>query len=178
MPAPLLLEITLFDIQNRQGLMTKHVLYNTWRGMIERCKNPKSPNYKRYGGQGISVYLEWQDKSRHPVYKRWSKGFCCFLNYIEKFLGEKPKGFSLDRLDSNGNYSPGNLRWASPSLQKKNQTVSNLTGYKYVYKVANSASWQGEYKNGNLRVYVGCFKTKEQAYFSVLAHRLEKMWPF
>lgn len=157
--------------------MSQHVLYNTWRGIIERCLSVNSPSYLRYGAKGVSVYYEWKDKARHPVHKRWSKGFCCFLEYIEKHLGPKPEGFSLDRINGQGNYEPGNLRWANASIQKKNQKVKNNTGYKYVYAISRSTCWQGEYKLGKKRVYVGSFKTKEEAYFSVLAHRLEKMWP-
>lgn len=177
MAKPLLPNVSLKAIQNRQGRMSKHVLYDTWRGMLERCFNVNSPAYVRYGGKGIRVHIEWRDKTRHPIHKRWSKGFCCFLEYVETDLGAKPQGFSLDRIDCNKNYEPGNLRWADSSLQKKNQKVKNLTGYKYVYPITGATSWQGEYKIGKQRVYVGAFKTKQEAYYAVLAHRLETMWP-
>ncbi|NBU70237.1 MAG: hypothetical protein EBS53_02105 [Bacteroidetes bacterium] len=157
--------------------MSTHVLYNTWRGIKERCCSIHASVYSRYGGKGISVYLPWLDKTRHPVHKRWSRGFCLFLEYVEIFLGPKEAGFSLDRIDPLGNYEPGNLRWANASLQKKNQKNKNTSGYKYVYSVHNSGNWQAEYKNGNERIYVGCFKTKQKAYAEALAHRLETIWP-
>lgn len=177
MSRPVLVAISLAEIQNRQGRMSEHPLYDTWRGMLERCNNINSKAYLRYGGKGVKVFLPWTEKARHSQHKRWSKGFCCFLEYVENILGPKPSGFSLDRIDSNGDYQPENLRWADASLQKKNQKVTNSTGYKYVYPVSGSSKWQGEYKNGKSRIYVGSFKTKEQAYLAVLAHRLETMWP-
>jgi len=177
MPKPLLSAISLEEIQNRQGRMSEHVLYNTWRGMKERCLSSCSVMYERYGGKGISIYQDWLDKNRHLEHKRWSQGFCLFLDYVEKNLGPKPKGFSLDRINGNYGYMPNNLRWADSSLQKKNQKIKNTTGYKYVYPVTGSNKWQAEYKNGTKRIYLGCFTTKEKAYFEALAHRLEMLWP-
>jgi hypothetical protein len=92
-------------------------------------------------------------------------------------LGEKQIVFSLDRIDSTKGYEPGNLRWADASLQKKNQTVQNKTGFKYVYPVSGSTKWQAEYKIGKKRIYVGVFETKNEAYFAALASRLELIWP-
>jgi hypothetical protein len=177
MPKPRLLFISLFEIQCRKGRMSEHLLYDTWRGMLERCTNKKSKAYIRYGNKGIKVYKEWTNKERHPVHKRWSKGFCSFLEYVELHLGFKPESFSLDRIDSTQDYAPGNLRWANASLQKKNQKIKNKTGYKYVYPISGSSKWQGEYKQGKERIYVGAFNTKEEAHLAVLAHRLEQMWP-
>jgi hypothetical protein len=177
MPKPLLPLVSMEEIANRQGRMSEHALYDTWRGMKERCTSSSVKGYTRYGGRGISIYFEWLDKSRHPKHKRWCKGFCSFLDYIENVLGPKPEGFSLDRIDNSSNYTPGNLRWSCPSLQKKNQIIKNSTGYKYVYPITGSNKWQAEYKNGKERIYIGCFKTKEKAYFEVLAHRLKTLWP-
>lgn len=123
------------------------------------------------------MFEPWKNKSRHPTIKRWSLGFCLFLEYIEKELGEKPLGHSLDRINLNQGYQPGNLRWADASLQKKNQKITNKSGYKYVYSIAGSNKWQAEYKFNEQRVYVGAFKTKEEAYFAALADRLEVFWP-
>ena len=177
MAKPNLATISLDEIKTRAGLMTDHVLYNTWRGINERCCSPSAKAYARYGALGICVYHPWRDKSRHAIHKRWSNGFCLFLEYVEIHLGPKQQGFSLDRIRSTGNYEPGNLRWADASLQKKNQKIKNITGYRYVYSVTGSSSWQAEYKNGTQRFYVGCFPTKEKAYAEALAHRLETFWP-
>ena len=177
MSKSLLLPLSLETIQDYQGRMSEHVLYDTWRGMKERCLSVNSPTYKRYGGKGITVYKDWIDKTRHPKHKRWSLGFCLFLDYIKNNLGPRPAGFSLDRINNKRGYEPNNLRWADSSLQKKNQTTKNLAGYKYVYAVTGSSKWQAEYKNGKERIYLGCFNTKEEAYFEALAHRVETLWP-
>jgi hypothetical protein len=68
--------------------------------MINRCANPNSPDYKRYGGKGIEVCERWRD----------------FRNFLED-MGSRPIGTSLDRKDGNQNYEPGNCRWATPLEQ-------------------------------------------------------------
>jgi hypothetical protein len=177
MAKPKLSAVSLDEIKTRKGRMSNHPLYDTWRGIIERCCKPNAPAYLRYGAKGIKVYALWLDKSRHPDHKRWSKGFCLFLEYVEEFLIDRPEGCSLDRINSSLGYEPGNLRWANASLQKKNQKIKNKTGYKYVYSISGSSKWQAEYKFQDKRVYVGSFSTKEEAYLNVLAHRLETIWP-
>jgi hypothetical protein len=177
MAKPKLSLVTLEEIKKRSGRMSEHPLYDTWRGMLERCCKPNASSYARYGAKGITVFTPWLDKARHLKHKRWSKGFCLFLDYAEIFLGERPKGHSLDRINTHFGYEPQNLRWADASLQKKNQKVKNKTGYKYVYSVSGSSKWQAEYKFKDKRIYVGVFESKEQAYFEALAHRLESMWP-
>jgi hypothetical protein len=177
MAKPKLSAVSLKDIKLRTGKMSNHPLYDTWRGMVERCFNQNASAYLRYGAKGIKVYAPWLDKSRHPEHKRWSKGFCLFLEYIQEFLGDRPEGFSLDRINSSLGYEPDNLRWADASLQKKNQKIKNKTGYKYVYSISGSNKWQAEYKFQDKRFYVGSFSTKSEAYFNALAHRLETIWP-
>lgn len=169
--------VSLEQIQSRSGRMSDHPLYNTWRGMVERCCSVCSTSYARYGKRGITVYAPWLNKERDSACKRWSKGFCLFLIYVANNLGERAEGFSLDRINTNLGYHPGNLRWANASLQKKNQIIKNKSGYKYVYSIAGSDKWQAEYKFKEKRFYVGAFKTKERAYIEALVHRLEVMWP-
>lgn len=78
--------------------------YRTWRAMRQRCNNPKNPQFGAYGGRGIAVCESWGH-------------FSTFL----KDMGECPIGLSLDRYpDVNGNYEPGNCRWATPKEQSQN----------------------------------------------------------
>ena len=91
---------------------SKHPLYQTWHGMLSRCSAPGNVNYANYGGRGIVVCEEWQD-------------FATFRDYCEAHLGPKPEGMSIDRKDNDGDYRPGNIRWATPKMQARN-TRSNI----------------------------------------------------
>lgn len=80
--------------------------YNSWRGMIERCTNPRSIGWKRYGGRGIEVC------------ERWRNSFIAFLSD----LGPRPTArHTLERSNNNRNYEPGNVSWALPPVQARNK---------------------------------------------------------
>jgi hypothetical protein len=84
--------------------------YQAWTNMKQRCCNHSCPNFSDYGGRGIKIHYEWVND------------FDAFLKYI----GPRPlKGsYSLDRIDNNGNYEPGNVRWADMDTQ-----IQNRRGY-------------------------------------------------
>lgn len=80
--------------------------YKTWVGIIKRCTDPKAKGWPNYGGRGIHICDEW----RHS--------YAAFLADV----GRKPSPrHSIDRIDNDGNYEPGNVRWATRSEQNSNQ---------------------------------------------------------
>lgn len=97
------------SITYKQGLSYKY-LWRIWYDMIRRCYNENRHNFKYYGGRGIKVYYEWIDNPEK------------FINWIIKNLGERPsKEYTLDRIENNGHYEPGNLRWATKLEQRLNR---------------------------------------------------------
>jgi len=91
----------------------KDPLYRLWLRINKRCYNPQAHNYRWYGARGISVWEPW----RHDA--------GTFIAYIEHNLGPRPTGHSLDRQDNDGNYEPGNLRWATAAEQARNRRKAN-----------------------------------------------------
>lgn len=77
--------------------------YNSWASMIQRCSNPRHPKYRMYGARGIVACSRWKD----------------FKEFLSD-MGERPIGTTLGRIDSKGNYEPGNCRWETPSQQQRN----------------------------------------------------------
>lgn len=85
---------------------TKTRLYKIWDGMRGRCSRESHKHFKNYGGRGISVCAEWES---FDVFKEWA-----VANGYNEML-------TLDRVDCNGNYGPGNCRWATTKEQARNK---------------------------------------------------------
>jgi hypothetical protein len=78
--------------------------YRSWKAMHTRCTNPNPSTWAHYGGRGIEICERWRS----------------FESFLED-MGERPEGTSIDRIDVDGNYEPGNCRWATPTEQRANR---------------------------------------------------------
>jgi hypothetical protein len=87
--------------------MSKTLEYSRWKSMKARCFNPNNKAYKDYGGRGILPIEDWGGRHSFPAY---------FAD-----TGTPPPGMSLDRIDVNGGYTPGNVRWADRKTQMQNR---------------------------------------------------------
>ena len=87
--------------------------YGVWRGMIARCGSPRDKDWQRYGGRGIRVCDRWR----------------AFDHFFED-MGPRPSAeHSIDRIDNDGNYEPGNCRWATSATQQNNRCDNRMIEY-------------------------------------------------
>ncbi|MDF2791603.1 MAG: hypothetical protein K0S80_4705 [Neobacillus sp.] len=100
-------------------------LYYIWENMRQRCFNQKNENYSDWGGRGITVCKEWDDK--FIVFYEWS----IVNGYKEKL--------TIDRIDVNGDYEPSNCRWATQKQQSNNKRNNRFITYKD--KTKTLAEW-------------------------------------
>jgi hypothetical protein len=95
-------------VHRKQHGYAYHPLYQTWNLMRDRCNNKKSKNYDNYGGRGIQVYEHWNAVTR-------------FITNVIAEIGNRPHGHTFDRIDNDGNYEPGNIKWSTPKEQANNR---------------------------------------------------------
>jgi len=122
---------------------SKTRLHNIWRGIKQRCYNPNRDSYMQYGGRGITMCNEWKDS--FESFYDWS---------MENGYSDD---LSIDRIDNDGNYEPGNCRWATKEEQANNRTTSaNLTLNEETHTIAewtritglSKATIEGRLKRG------------------------------
>lgn len=83
-------------------------VYACWKGVMRRCLNTHADDYPRYGGRGIKLHEPWRDPA-------------VFIREVEAEIGPMPDGLTLDRINNDGNYEPGNLRWTTRLVQAQNR---------------------------------------------------------
>lgn len=111
-----------YNDKNRIKSISKHndcinykttTLHTLWGNIKSRCLNKNSKIYKFYGARGIKMY------------KPWINNYALFKSWVLKNIGDRPTVMhSLDRINVNGNYTPGNLRWATREEQAQNMRAS------------------------------------------------------
>ncbi len=123
--------------------------YYIWCAMKARCLNPKDPSYDYYGGRGITVCEEWQED---------------FMSFFDD-MGPRPSGkHSLDRVDNNGDYEPGNCKWATKQEQTHNRRVrAHSTNYTGVHLDNKTKRYRVYLKNNYKQIYIGTFDTEREA---------------
>lgn len=97
---------------------TAHPLYARWYMMIQRCTNPKAPAWKFYGARGTQVCERWTDN---------------FWAYVEDMYPTFEPGLEMDRIDTLGNYEPGNVRWVThaENLANRRQQEQCINGHDF-----------------------------------------------
>ena len=122
--------------------------HSSWRGMRERCNNPKHGSYDKYGGRGIQYDVTWEDFSQ-------------FL----KDMGERPPNTTLDRIDVNGNYCKDNCRWVDIYQQAQNKRIRG----RGIQKHKDDKGWVVTLGCNGEKHYLGYYQKYEDA----LAARIE-----
>jgi hypothetical protein len=127
-------------------------IYTIWSNIKTRCFNSKSQYYKYYGGRGIRVCVEWSKS--YIAFRDWAlaNGYACDLE--------------LDRIDTNGNYTPENCRWATCYQQMRNtrkRKDGKTSKYKGVSWCANARKWRSQITLCGRKTHIGLFVNEMEA---------------
>lgn len=124
--------------------------YSIWKGIRSRCFNKNSKAYPNYGGRGIIIC------------DKWKNDFKAFLGDMGRIPKDKS---SIDRINNNGNYEPGNCRWSTPLEQNRNKRLSKLnkSGVSGVTWYKLRSQWVSKLYIQDKRIHLGYFDRKEDA---------------
>jgi hypothetical protein len=129
-------------------------LYTSWIGMMQRCNYKRSKAYADYGGRGIKVCDSW-------------KTFGNYQAWILDNLGDKPSHkHTLDRTNNDGDYEPGNVRWATRLQQVHNRRLfkNNHSGYRGVSWHKGVKKWVAQIRIEGKKKHIGYYETPEMAH--------------
>lgn len=138
--------------KNRTHGMYKTKIYRTWKNIKTRCFNHKIPGYNDYGGRGITICNQWR------------RNFISFYNYLIILPNALREGYSIDRINNNGNYEPGNVQWATTHEQAANTRKSKNNKYGYTGVIIVPGYGYGGYISVHgKRIWFGTFNTPGEA---------------
>ena len=120
--------------------------------MVARCSNPNDQSYSNYGARGIRVHPDWLADPRP------------FIAWVRANLGPAPSSaHTIDRIDNNRGYEPGNLQWATKSWQTINQRKARSnTGIRGIHRTKNGTFRATLYRR-NMAIYLGTFPSLDEA---------------
>lgn len=135
--------------------MSHTSIFGQWESLLTRISNPNVEGYVNYGGRGITMYSPW------------IIDFKLYYDYVKNLPHFGEKGYTIDRIDNDGNYEPGNVRWATRHIQSVNQRKlkkNNKTGYVGVhYYPEKENPWIALIGVNKKSIYIGQFKTAKDA---------------
>lgn len=135
--------------------LRNHPLYNKWAQIKQRCYNKNNKRYCYYGSRGIKMFSGWIECPEE------------FINWIETNLGHRPDGYSLDRIDNDGDYMPGNLRWTTQRTQNKNRNMFS-TNKERNLPLGVAITPYGKFTARIHGKHIGTFNTAEEAHIAYM----------
>jgi|APGre2960657404_1045060.scaffolds.fasta_scaffold18917_2 hypothetical protein len=94
--------------------LTHNPFYRSWHSVKQRCTNSKNKLWHRYGGRGIKLFDAWVDDPK------------AFIEYVSNLDNARKDGMSIDRIDNDGNYEPGNIKWSNKQEQGRNTSFVKI----------------------------------------------------
>ena len=125
--------------------MTRTKIYSVWCSIKDRCYNENCKNHPQYGGRGIKMCDRWKDSFEN------------FYEDVSKMEHFNERGYSLDRIDNNGDYCPENVRWADRKTQQRNTRANVKVEYEGVQMCLIEAAEKSgiNYRTLQRRYYAG-----------------------